>query len=286
MRFSRSLPGFFLFSLAFLITPFAKGENASEDVEAKARQEALASIVEKENRLLRLREGWQEELEDEAREDRFQKLADEYDEFVAEHPDYVPGLVAYGLFLDRLGYHEEAAGYFVEANRRDPNIPMVKNQLGNYTRSREDFKTALGYYLAASELDPSQPLYHFQVGHLLLEQREHFENQDLLETKELEGQMMAALRKAWALDPSEPQYGYHLGLAYNDLQDPAWNEALAHWEEMESQVIEEFDRQLMRLHQARVLVHLTKYEQAQDILETITEENLLHHRDRVWELLP
>lgn len=285
MFFSRSLFGVFLFSLAFLL-PFAKGDNVSEKAEDEARQEALASIVERENRLLRLREGWQEELEDEVWEDRFQSLADQYDEFVAENPDYVPGLVAYGLFLDRLGYHEEAAGYFVEANRRDPNLPMVKNQLGNYTRSQEDFETALGYYLAASELDPSQPLYHFQVGHLLLEQREYFQEQEVLAPDELERQMMKALRQAWELDTSEPQYGYHLGLAYNDLQEPDWNEALAHWKEMENHVIEEFDRQLMRLHRARILIHLHKPEQAKKLLETITEENLLRHRERVGELLP
>lgn len=274
-----------LFGFLSLLGGFPATSGFGEDGGQDSPQGELRTLVERENRLLRLREGW-EEIDDEAWQERFQALADQYDAFVADNPEYVPGLVAYGLFLDRLGYHEQAAAYLAEANRRDPNIPVVKNQLGNYLRSQEEFETALGYYLAASELAPSEALYHFQVGHLLLEQREYFEQQELLTSGELEKQMMAALRRAWELDPSEPQYGYHLGLAFNDLQEPNWLEALSHWQVMEEKVIQEFDRQLMKVHQARILIHLSEYAKAREILGQVSHENLRRHRDRVMDLLP
>ena len=62
----------------------------------------------------------------------------------------------------------------MRANQLDSDLPLVKNQLGNYLAEEGRPLEAINYYLAATRLEPKEPLYHFQIGTLLSAARDDF----------------------------------------------------------------------------------------------------------------
>lgn len=232
----------------------------------------LRRLVEEENRILSRWQGDDPSLQEEEMGQLFQRLIYRYDRFVREHPEFVPGLVSYGLLLDRLGMHDEALPLFLQANALDSQIAVVKNQLGNYQRAEGEVASALGYYLAATDLEPQEPLYHFQIGQLLLENREALVEADVLSEDEYDERMLEAFHRASQLGSNdEIQYAYHHGMAYYGLLKPRWEEALEHWTELEGRYFSPLEKQTIRLHRAKVLAEMGYFDQVIEILDSVDD---------------
>ena len=94
--------------------------------------------------------------------------------FLRENPGFAAGYEAYGYLLSKTAMRKEAIAMLLKANQLDPDIALVKNQLGAMLAEEGQPLQAAPYFIAAIQLEPNEPLYHFQLGTLLVEARDDF----------------------------------------------------------------------------------------------------------------
>jgi tetratricopeptide (TPR) repeat protein len=272
--------------LAGLLT--APGAGAAEEAavaESLAKRE-LRTAVEKEKLIWDHLEGRADDIMEQRRaQAEFQAVADTYEKIIRDNPEFAEAWAAYGLLLSRLGERENAMRSFMRANKLDPNIPMVKNQIGNFLTEDGEYNEALGYYLMAIELDENQPLYHYQLGSLLAAYRDFFIDDGTFDRATIDAKMQAAFLRAAELAPEEWGYVYRYAESFYDLAEPKWEQALAEWRKLEKRAAEGMETQVVLLHEARVLAELGRTDEASAILGSINEPALQQSKKTVIEQL-
>ena len=99
---------------------------------------------------------------------RVQSVIAAYTAFNNDNTDDVFGYVLHGKFLREIGRFEEAYNMFQKANKLDPNIAIVKQQLGNFLAESGRYKEAYPLFVSAVKLDPEKAIYQYQLGaHLI-----------------------------------------------------------------------------------------------------------------------
>jgi len=209
---------------------------------------------------------------------KFQEILTRYDGLIRDNPEFVPAFVAYGLLLGRIDERKASRAIFMRANQLDPNIAVVKNQLGNFLVEDARYKEALPYYLIAIELEPNEPLYHYQLGTLLTEFMEYFVKDRIFTRDTIEEQMQEAFQQASKLDPDSWAFSYRYAETFYDLEDPDWEKAMIEWAQLEQVARNGIERQTVQLHQANIMIKQGRYLAARDILEEVNEPVLDSNR--------
>lgn len=207
---------------------------------------------------------------------QFQTLIWDYERYLRDYPKVAMGYVSYALLLghELIDERRRAAALLLKANELNPELPLVKNQLGNYLAEEGRPREALNYYLSAVQLMPDEPLYHYQVGHLLAVARDDFLASGEWDEGVIETTMHEALGRAVALAPDNLEYALQYAKAYYELKYPEWERALEVWRQLETKTRTEPGKQMMRLHQAKVLQELGRNEDARAVLATVSVPEL------------
>lgn len=236
-------------------------------------EEALAELAGRQKDLLQAaaKKGSQTELED--LRQPLQELCYAYEDFLRKYPSYALGYVSYAMLLDNpvIDERRRSTALFLKANQLDPDIALVKNQLGNHIAEQGQPLEALNYFLAAVRLAPKEPLYHYQVGTLLAEARDDFLKSGEWTAAKIDEAMQKAFLQASLLTPGEWRYAYRYGLSFYDVASPDWETALKFWTEFEGGLKPGIEQQTCRLHRAKALLELGRREEAREILKTVTE---------------
>lgn len=215
-----------------------------------------------------------------------QTLLFDYDRYLRTYPTFAPGYVTYGLLLGRVGMRREAAAILLKANQLDANLPLVKNQLGNYLAEQGEPIEAANYYLAAIQLAPNEPLYHYQLGTLLTEARDDFLQSGQWNRAQIDHTMQEAFKRASELAPTNIAYAYAYAFSFYDLAVPDWDAALKVWGALEDRVSPGLEKETVRLHAANVLIKQKKYDYARLILNTVTVLPLQADKQKLLDQLP
>ena len=206
----------------------------------------------------------------------------EYQSFTLDNQDYAYGFILYGKYMRSVGQNDQANIAFAEANRIDPKIAVVKQQIGNYLVEKADYELALAYFVAAVELEPEVAIYHYQLGELLANYREHFENEGQMPTDVLEGQLLESFRRAAELAPDERQLQLRYAEAFFDAPTQAnWQEALLLWQSITKSSESDIEADVAQLQQVRVLMQLGQLEQAQLSVQQIKRPSLQLHKEQL-----
>jgi tetratricopeptide (TPR) repeat protein len=251
-------------------------------VDARAGEE-LKKLVERQRVLLAEASKKTSQAEGEDLRGQFQALVFDYEAYLGKYPELAAGYVSYALLLNQpvLDERKRAAGLLLKANQLDPDLPLVKNQLGNYLAEEGKPLEALNYYLAAVKLAPKEPLYHYQIGTLLTEAREDFLKQEPWTRAKLDQSMQDAFEQAAVLAPGDVAYAYRYGESFYDLERPEWSAALEWWRALEAKVEAPVEKDTMRLHQANVLIHQKKFTEARLVLATVKTEALRGQKEKL-----
>ncbi len=266
-----------LLALAPLDLPAAQSESLPE--------RTLRQIVEKQKQLLEDAEKQGDSLDPEALRTQAQSIVHEYDRLTAQNPRFAAGFAAYGYFLQKVGMDRESLAMLLKANQLDPEIPLVKNQIGNHLAESGKPIDAAKYYLAAIKLEPREPLYHFQLGNLLALGRDAFLKSGEWTRDSLDHSMHGAFKQATELAPDRFEYAYRFAESYYELANPDWNAALEAWMTLEARGETELEKQTMRLHQANVLIKQGKLTEAKLRMDRVTEPALQGQKQRLEPLL-
>jgi len=214
------------------------------------------------------------DLDNGAFETQIEQLTREYESLLRDNPDYAPGYACYGYMLWKIGLRKQAVAILLKANEMDPEIPLVKNELGNYLAEEGKPLEAVNYYLSAIKLEPKEPLYHYQLGTLLYEARDDFMKSGDWTRDSIDSAMLEAFRMAAELAPDRLEFTYRYAESFADVRDPDWPAALKAWEGLEARAQSDIERQTMRLQQANVLLNMGRDDDARKRLDTVTDATL------------
>ncbi|HRE79806.1 MAG TPA: hypothetical protein PLN52_02100 [Opitutaceae bacterium] len=249
--------------------------------------EALRALVARQKELLASAEKKQSQVELEDLRHPLQQLCFDYEDFLRRNPDLAAGYVSYALLLDHpvIDERRRATGLLLKANQLDPELPLVKNQLGNHVAEMGKPLEALNYFLAAIRLAPKESLYHYQLGTLLAEARDDFLKSGEWTATKVDEALQRAFLQASLNSPNDWRYAYRYGLSFYDVEKPDWETALAFWTKFEADLKPGIEQQTCRVHRAKVLVEMNEMEEAKEVLSTITEPALTRQKKTVEEAL-
>jgi len=216
-------------------------------------ERTLAGIVDREKRILGDAAKSGEGIDAESFRVQVQGLCSEYEILLRENPNFAAGYACYGYLLSKMDMPRQAIGVLLKANQLDPNIPLVKNQIGNFLAEQGKPIDAENYYMAAIKLDPDEPLYHYQLGQLA---------------------------------PDRIEFTYRYAESFNDLKRPDWDKALKVWASLEDKETSDVGRQIIRLQAANVLIKEGKYDAARVLIATVSEPKLGPQKQKLVAQLP
>jgi tetratricopeptide (TPR) repeat protein len=257
------------------LAPVAPAETLAE--------KSLKEIVGRQRDILARAKAEGDQLDEARLRAELQNVINSYDILIQKSPDFAPGYVAYGMLLGQVGMTREAVGILLKANKLDPHIPVVKNQLAKHLAEDGKPVEALPWIMAAMDLEPKEPLYHYHFGLLLTEGRDEFIRTGQFTRPALDQAMFEAFRKAAELAPDKFAYAYRAAEAYYDLEKPAWDAALKAWAALEERAKPGVEQQTIRLQAANVLLKQGRKDRAAVMLATVTEGVLLKQKQTLLD---
>jgi len=259
------------------LVAFAAGESET------MAERTLKKIVEHQREILTGAAKQGDKLDEPNLRQQLQSVSHDYELLLRNNPNFAAGYAAYGYLLSKTEMRKEATAMLLKADQLDPEIALVKNQLGNLLAEDGKPVPAASFFLAAIRLEPNEPLYHYQLGTLLAEARDEFLKTNTKEwTREsLDAAMHHAFQRAMELAPDRFEFAYRYAESFYDLEKPDWAGALKAWSALEEKAPSAIERQTMRLHAANVLIKMGKREHAQALLRTVDEPGLQGQKQKL-----
>lgn len=202
------------------------------------------------------------------------QLCSGYEELLRANPKFAEGYAAYGYLLGKLDQRKQSIAMLLKANQLDPNLPLVKNQIGNYLAEDGKPLDAVSYYLSAIKLAPKEPLYHYQLGTLLDTARDDFLKSGEWKQEAIDHAIHEAFRQAAELAPDRIEFTYRYAESFYQLDPPDWDAALKEWSKLEEQAPTAIERETMRLHAANILIKQGRRDHARLVLDTVEQPEL------------
>ncbi|MGZ0654040.1 hypothetical protein ACWPKO_01080 [Coraliomargarita sp. W4R53] len=243
----------------------------------------LLDIAEKENKIYQKIAEDPEFYSEDDLDRRINELVQSYRSYLSDQPDDVSAYILYGKLLRRVQENEQAFIAFLKADELDPEIAVVKQQIGNHLAEEGKGKAALTFYLRAVDLEPDTAVYHFALGQLIYDFRAEFIKDNIFTQDALEREMLKAFRQASKLAPDNFDYQMRLGEAYYDLTSPDWKSALLHWKQLSKQATSRLQIEILDLHRARVLGKLGRQQEAQALLDQVITPALQNSKQQVLD---
>jgi tetratricopeptide (TPR) repeat protein len=272
----------FKFLLALAVAVAALGTSVARAAEGESMAErSLKRIVTRQKELFADAEKQGDRLDMPSFQTQVQSVVHDYELLMRENPKFAAGYAAYGYLLGKVGMKKEAAAMLLKANQLDQDIPLVKNQLGNFMAEEGKPLEAAPYFLAAIKLAPNEPLYHYQLGTLLAEARDDFLKSGEWTRAAIDEAMHHAFQRAAELAPDRFEFAYRYAESFYDLEKPDWNEALKAWSALEEKAPTAIERQTMRLHAANICLKLGKTDHARLLLASVDEPDLQTQKQKL-----
>jgi tetratricopeptide (TPR) repeat protein len=249
-------------------------------------ERTLKQIVQRQQALFADATKKKDEFDEPGFRSQVQDISRSFERLLQDNPKFAAGYAAYGYLLGKIDMRKESAALLLKANQLDPDIPLVKNQLGNYLAEEGKPLEAVNYFLAAIKLMPNEPLYHYQLGTLLTEARDDFIKSGEWARPALEQAMQTAFRRATELAPDRFEFAYRYAESFYDLEKPDWEAALKAWGALEEKASTEIERETMRLHAANIFLKQGKLDHARTLLDAVTEPSLQNQKQKLVAQLP
>lgn len=268
-------------SLSLLLAGVAMLSSLGAAESESLAERNLRRIVEKQKSIFADATKQGGKLDESSFRQQVQELTHDYELLLRNNPSFAAGYAAYGYLLGKVEMRKEATAMLLKANQLDPDLALVKNQLGNLLAEEGKPVQAAPYFLAAIKLEPKEPLYHYQLGTVLAEARDEFIKTGEWTRATLDAAMQHAFQQAAELAPDRFEFAYRHAESFYDLEKPDWDAALKAWSALEEKAATAIERQTMRLHAANICIKLGKLEHARALLETVDDPKLQGQKERL-----
>ncbi|MBU6411261.1 MAG: hypothetical protein KGJ60_15145 [Verrucomicrobiota bacterium] len=201
---------------------------------------------------------------------RLGQVREKYKDFLQRYPDFARGHLAYGTFLNDIGQEEAAGTEYQKALQLDPKNPAGWNDLGNYCGEFGPITNAFADYEKAIALDPAEPVYYQNLAVTVYLFRTDAEAYYHLHEPRVFDKALALYRKALQLDPSNFPLATDYAESYYGIRPLRTNDALVAWTNALKVARDEFEREGVYIHLARVKIAAGYFDEARAQLAAVT----------------
>lgn len=205
-----------------------------------------------------------------------QEIVANYENYIAQNPKDTNALILFGKFLRKVGQEEHATEFFLEADKINPKLAVVKQQLANYLIEKDMPIDAFPLLVLTIELDPKEAIYHFHLGNFLFLFQEDLIKEKILTKSAVHSFMHRSFYEAKKLEPKNLEFQLRYAQSFFDFTDSNKTEALRAWKHIENAFPEctILEKDYFRLCQARVLLELDFQKDASALLHSVSSKSL------------
>src|SRR5947208_1028439 len=142
-------PGFPFFALLVLFVAI-NGSATGAGSESLAER-SLRKIADRQKEIFAEAAKQGDNVEESAVKRQLETLVHDYELLLQNNPKYAEGYAAYGILLSKVDMRKEAAAMLLKANQLDPDMAIVKNQIGNLLAEDGKPLQAAPYFLRSEE---------------------------------------------------------------------------------------------------------------------------------------
>jgi cytochrome c-type biogenesis protein CcmH/NrfG len=202
--------------------------------------------------------------------DRFDVVRKGYEDFLLEHPDSARGYLAYGSFLNDIGEEYDAKVKYENARLLDPKNPAVWNNLANYYGEHGPVTNAFAYYAEAIRLNPGEPVYYQNLATTVYLFRKDAKEFYGLTEPQVFDKALALYQKAVQLDPDNFELATDYAQSYYGIKPLRTNDALLAWTNALHTAHNDFEREGVYIHLARIKIVTGNFAEARAQLNAVT----------------
>lgn len=201
---------------------------------------------------------------------RLDGVRQKYQDFLEQYPNYEPGHLAYGSFMDDIGNEDLASVEYETASELNPKDPAAWNDLANYYGEHGPLTNAFIDYQKAIDLNASEPVYYRNLATLVyLYRRDAMSFYQITEPQVFD-KSLELYRKAVQLDPHDFELASDYAESYYGIKPLRTNDALVAWTNALSSAETDVEREAVFIHLARIKFLVGRYEEAKAQLDAVT----------------
>jgi tetratricopeptide (TPR) repeat protein len=214
-------------------------------------------------------------------EKRLGEIRKAYDNFLRRNPKHARARLAYGSFLNDIQDEENAVIQWEKARELDPSNPAAWNNLANQYGHRGPIKKAFEYYEKAIALDPEEPVYLQNLATTTYLFRVDAKEFYKITEQQVFDRSLDLYRRALKLDPTNFPLATDYAQTYYGIKPLRVDEALAAWDTALQVANDDFERQGIYVHLARIHISGERFEGAREYLGKITDERYQSIKSRL-----
>ena len=212
---------------------------------------------------------------------RLLSVKQEYEHFIALHPNHARIRLAYGSFLNDTQDEEGAVEQWEKSKDLDPSNPAAWNDLANYYGHRSPVKKAFEYYEKAIALNNREPVYYENMATTVYLFRTDAEEYYHLTETQVFDKALDLYRKAIALDPDNFVLYSDYAQSFYGTKPPRFQDGLVAWQGALKIAHDDREREGVYIHFARLHWKLGQYDQAKDDLAHVTSTEYAVMKKRI-----
>lgn len=201
---------------------------------------------------------------------RLNVVRQEYTNYLNQYPTNAPAYLAYGSFLNDIGDEDGASVQYEKSRQLDPKDPAAWNDLANYYGENGPITNAFVYYAKAVELNPSEPVYYENWATTVYLFRKDAREFYGINEGQVFDKALALYQKAIKLDPDNFVLMTDYAESYYGIKPLRTNDALVAWTNALTIATNDFEREGVYVHLARVKMLAGQFSEAQAQLNSIT----------------
>lgn len=214
-------------------------------------------------------------------EQRFAPVKKAYEDFIQLHPDHIAARLAYGSFLYETEDEDAGVAQWEKARDLDPKNPAAWNNLGNHYGHRGPVDKAFSYYAKAIELKPDEPVYLQNLATTVYLFRKDAMEYYHCDEKQVFDRSLELYKKALKLDPTNFPLATDYAQSYYGIKPLRTNDALSAWNYALKIASDDFEREGVYVHLARVEINAGLYDEARKHLNQVTNDFYKVLKDRL-----
>ena len=213
--------------------------------------------------------------------ERFVPVRKAYEDFLKRHPDYAPGYLAYGSFLNDLGEEYEASQQYEKSRQLDPKNPAAWNNLANYYGEFSPVTNSFVYYARAIELDSNEPVYYQNFATTVYLFRKDAREFYGINEQQVFDKALGLYLQAMKLDPDNFPLATDYAQSYYGIKPLRTNDALVAWTNTLAIAHNDLEREGVYLHLARIKMSIGRFDESRGLIAAVTNANLADLKNRL-----
>lgn len=203
---------------------------------------------------------------------RFEPVKKAYEDFIARHPKYPHGYVAYASFLGDIHDEDASQEELQKALALETNDPAIYNNLANIYGHVGDVKKAFEYYTKAIQLNPKEPVYYHNFATTVYLFRTDAKEYYGIDEEQVFAKAFELYSNAMRLDPDNFPLATDVAESYYGIRPLRTEEALRAWTNALNIAHDEIEREGVYVHFARIKLAAGRFDEARTHLNAVTNE--------------